>query len=258
MELSDRTVQAIVTAAVGIAGVLLLRWVLRRAFARYERALDAREPEGAMRRKTTFSFLQRAIVAIAAAIVAWNILSIFPATQQVGRALLASSAVLAVFAGLALSTPLGNFGSGVLLALTQPIRLGDRVTIGESTGFVEAIHLIYTTLATDDDRRIFIPNTQLTSSVIVNRSAKDPRRAVTATLPVRLGAPLDEARAILLHAASAATPFAETRVTVSDVGNSTCSLTIYALTPPGTDVGQTASEFRERGLSALDAAGFLP
>ena len=121
---------------------------------------------------------------IVALIGTWSVLSIYPTTSEVARALLASSAVLAIFAGLALNTPLSNLGSGVLVAFTQPLRLGDRVTVGEQTGFVEEIELIYTTLVTDDERRIFIPNSQLTSTTIVNRTIRDPRRTVTASLPV--------------------------------------------------------------------------
>ena len=65
--------------------------------------------------------------------------------------------MLAVIAGVALSTPLGNLGSGVLLAFTQPVRLGDRITVGEHTGVVEEISLSYTTLVTDEGRRIYVP-----------------------------------------------------------------------------------------------------
>ena len=74
------------------------------------------------------------IVALVAIIGVWSVLSIFPATQEVARAFLGSSAVLAVIAGLALTTPLGNLGSGVLLAFTQPIKLGDRITVDDHTG----------------------------------------------------------------------------------------------------------------------------
>ena len=49
-----------------------------------------------------------------------------------------------------LSTPLGNLGSGVLLAFTQPVRLGDRITVGEHTGAVKEITLSYTTRLTMD------------------------------------------------------------------------------------------------------------
>ena len=129
----------------------------------------------------------RVVVALTALIGVWSVLSIFPATEEVARAFLASSAVLALIAGLALSTPLGNLGSGVLLAFTQPIRLGDRITVAEHTGTVDEISLSYTALATDEGRRIFVPNTTMVSTTLVNRSSTIPT-ARHGAAPVRLGA----------------------------------------------------------------------
>ena len=108
----------------------------------------------------------------------WSVLSIFPSTTEVARAFLASGAVLALVAGLALTTPLGNLGSGVLLAFTQPVRLGDRITVDEHTGIVEEISLSYTALATDQGRRIFVPNSTMVSTTLVNNSVDDPRQLV--------------------------------------------------------------------------------
>jgi potassium efflux system protein len=88
----------------------------------------------------------------------------------VASAFLASGAVLALVAGVALSTPLGNLGSGVLLAFTQPARLGDRITVGEHTGVVSEITLSYTQLVADDGTHIYVPNQSMVSSALVNRS----------------------------------------------------------------------------------------
>ena len=54
--------------------------------------------------------LARVAVAFTIPIGIWSVFSIFTATQEIARAFLASSAVLAVIAGLALTTPLGNLG----------------------------------------------------------------------------------------------------------------------------------------------------
>ncbi len=258
--MDERTVRTLITAAVWIAVVMAVRWILSRAFDRYERRLAERDPTEAARRRTTFAFLRRLVLAIVALIGTWSVLSIYPTTSEVARALLASSAVLAIFAGLALNTPLSNLGSGVLVAFTQPVRLGDRVTVGEHTGFVEAIELIYTTLVTDDERRIFIPNNQLTSTTVVNRTIRDPRRTVTATLPVRLGASLERARAVVLEAAEAV-PDADRldiRVTIGDIGEHVVWLTVTALAPLDADVAGIGSNIRESALTALAAAELLP
>jgi small conductance mechanosensitive channel len=256
----DRAVRTIVTAAIWIAVVIVLRWVLNRAFAAWERRQAETDPSVVARRRTTFSFLSRVLVALVVVIGIWSVLSIYPQTTQVARALIASSAVLALVAGLALNTPLGNLGSGVLVAFTQPLRLGDRVTIGEQTGFVEQINLIYTALVTDDDRRIFVPNTQLTTTPIINRTIRDPRRTVTASLPVRLGASLEHARAAVLGAAAGgpAGTTLDLRVTIGEVTDKVVWLTATALVPLNADVAGLASDLRERALTALGEAELLP
>ena len=168
--------------------------------------------------------------------------------------------MLALFAGLAFSTPLSNLGSGLLVSFTQPLRLGDRITVGGETGFVEEMALIYTTLVTDDARRIFIPNTQLTTSMIVNRTIKDPRRAITARFPVSIETPIPEAREALLGAIAeprrARTP-RRARVTVGEISDRTVWLEAATYGPLDADVVSLSSELRERGLVALRERGFL-
>ena len=257
--MSGRTAEAIVTAAVGLLIVLGVRFGLGIVFERYERRLATRDPAEAARRRTSLLFLRRVIVALVAAIAVWNVLSIYPETDQIVNALLASSAVLAIFVGLAFNTPLSNLGSGMLVAFAQPLRIGDRVTVGEQTGFVEEMDLLYTTLVTDDARRVFIPNSQLTATMIVNRTIRDPRRVVSASLPVRLGAPIAEARAAAVMALEGVGGIhrGESKVLVGDVTGNAVWLTAMASAPLDADVIQLGSDLREVLLGALGDAGYL-
>jgi small-conductance mechanosensitive channel len=255
---SSRTVEAIITGAIGLAVVISVRWGLGVAFRRYERRLAARDPALAIRRRTMLAFIRRVVVAFVAAIAIWSVLSIYPQTDQIVNALLASSAVIALFAGLAFSTPLSNLGSGMLVAFAQPLRLGDRVTIGEHTGFVEEMDILYTTLVTDEARRVFVPNTQLTSSTIVNRTIRDPRRTVSASFPVRLGAPVDKAREVILRAIGQVDGLrGEARVLVGDVKDGAVWVTATVSAPLDADVIQLGSDLREVVLDALGEAGSL-
>ena len=250
--------KALVAAAIWLGVVIVVRFALRRGFDRYERKLAERDPAVAARRRTTFSFLLRVLIALVVLIGTWNVLSIFPVTQEVARAFLASSAVLALIAGLALTTPLGNLGSGVLLAFTQPVRLGDRITVGEHTGVVTEMSLSYTKLVTDEDRHVFVPNLMMASSVIVNRSVGDPRRILTVQVPVAISAPLAEARRVAEEAAADAGDVDGLSVQVSEVGEKTVWLNVVGYAPPGSNVGAIAGEVRERVLAALGDEGLLP
>jgi small conductance mechanosensitive channel len=170
MDTSSNAVRALVLAGIWFAVVVGVRFALRKAFDRYERRLAERDPMVAARRRTTFSFLLRIVIVVVVLIGVWSVLTVFPVTEELASAFLASSAVLAILAGVALSTPLGNLGSGVLLSFAQPVRLGDRITVGDHTGVVNAITLSYTTLVTDEGPHVFVPNQMMVSSMLVNRS----------------------------------------------------------------------------------------
>lgn len=256
--MSERTIDLFIALGGGIAVVVLVRFALQRAYEQLERRRRSDDPADAARRRTTWLFVQRVIVALISAIAAWNVLSVFEVTQSLGRALLASSAVVAVFAGLAFNTPLSNLGSGLLVAFAQPLRLGDRVTIADHTGFVEEMSLLYTTLVTDDARRIFIPNSQLTGSTIVNRTIRDPRRTVTATFPLPLGVPLDRAREVLELAVREVPGLTGgPRVLVGELSDAGVRLEVTAYGPLDADVLLLASRVREAGVRALLDAGLL-
>jgi small-conductance mechanosensitive channel len=177
MSTSDRLVHALVLAVVWLLAIVALRALLWWGFRRYEARLAERDPNVAARRRTTFAFLVRVALAVAVLIGVWSVLRVFPTTTEVANAFLASSAVLAVVAGVALSNPIGNLGSGVLLAFTQPVRLGDQVTIGEHSGRVQAMTLSYTTLVTPEGDHVFVPNQTMVSTMLVNRSVESERPA---------------------------------------------------------------------------------
>jgi small-conductance mechanosensitive channel len=252
--------RALLTGLVWLIVVIVVRMALSSAFDRYERRLAESDPAVAARRRTTFGFLLRVVMALVVFIGVWSVLSIFPATSQVASAFLGSAAVLAVIAGLALSTPLGNLGSGVLLAFTQPMRLGDRITVQDHTGVVDEISLSYTALTTDEGRRVFVPNTTMVSTILVNRSVDDPRRLVTVDLPVRLGSSLAEARRITMEAAAKVPQGKDLAiyVQIGDISERTAWLHVVAYAPFGADVSQVASEIREQTVSALASAELLP
>ena len=258
--MSDQTVTAIVTAAAGLVLVLVVRWALRHVLRRWLRAVEQRRGVAeAAGMRTRLVLLERLVVAFVVVIVIWQVLSVYPETEKLANAVLASSAVIALFVGLAFSTPLSNLGAGILLAFTQPVRIGDRISVGEATGTVEEITLIHTVLVSDEDRRVYIPNTQMVSSVVVNRSVVDPRRVVTVEVPVG-AASLERAKAVVLDAAQSSRPAEELdlAVRVSKVSESMVWLELSATGSPTTNVTALAGELRERAVTALAREQLLP
>lgn len=259
--MSDRAWDALITAAAGLAILVVIRSALIFAFNRLVARAAARKPADYVARlRTRLMVLRRVIVAFVFVIVVWSVLEIFPATEQFARTLLASGAVIALFVGVAFSVPLGNIGAGVLLSLTQPVRIGDRITIGDVTGVAEEITLIHTVVSTDDGRTAFVPNSQMVTSTVVNRSLDDPRRIVSVRLPIGMAASVDGAREVLLSVVGevGAAHLTDAGVVVADVGEQTIWLTVSGFADPGTNVDRVAPELRERGLEALGRAGLLP
>ena len=112
---------------------------------------------------------------------------------------------------------------------------------------------------TDDEKRVFVPNTQLTNSAIVNRTIRDPRRVVSVDLPVRLGAPIQEARATILGSMDSVEDLhrGRAKVLVGDVSGNVVWLTAIASAPLDANVTQLGSDVREAALGALGEAGYL-
>jgi small-conductance mechanosensitive channel len=135
---------------------------------------------------TRYRVLRRSI---STAIVVVGILSallVIPQVRAVAGGLLASSAVVGIVVGFASQRTLGNFVAGLLIAFTQPVRLGDEVEIEAERGVVEEIGLIYTFVRLDNDDRLVIPNEKLASDTIRNATIRSREKVAQVTVQVPL------------------------------------------------------------------------
>src|SRR3954471_4503779 len=111
-----------------------------------------------------------------------------PSISKLATGILASSAVLGLVVGFAARQTLANGIAGILLAITQPIRIGDLVTLAGETRGVEDVRLTYTYIRLDDGRRLIVPNEKLASSTVQNHTVVDPRVEVEVTIGLPLEA----------------------------------------------------------------------
>ncbi|HWG56415.1 MAG TPA: mechanosensitive ion channel domain-containing protein [Gaiellaceae bacterium] len=177
-----------------VVAVLFVTLVVARVIDR-RMARSRRSPEAV----TRYRVLRRSVTA---AVVTFGVLSallVIPQVRALAGALLASSAVLGLIVGFASQRTLGNFVAGLMIALTQPLRLGDRVSVGGVEGTVEEIGLIYTFIRTPDNARLVIPNEKLASDTITNSTIRSPAKYAQVTVQVPnttdLGRVVDELRA---------------------------------------------------------------
>jgi small conductance mechanosensitive channel len=180
-------------------GTVILAFVLAevvdRALARRGRQVSERVRGGALSpvATTRLQLVRRLIfaliVTIGLALAAWQ----FKSVQRVATGVLASSAVLGLVVGFAARATLANGIAGILLAITQPIRIGDLVTFEDKTGEVEDVRLSYTYIRLDDGHRLIVPNERLAQSSIENHTIGDPRVQVEVSVWLQPGVDLDRA-----------------------------------------------------------------
>jgi len=78
--------------------------------------------------------------------------------------------------GLALQDSLANIAGGFILLFSKPFKVGDYVEVSDVSGTVKHINILQTKLLTIDNKAIYIPNGQVSSTKIINYSAEKTRR----------------------------------------------------------------------------------
>ena len=86
---------------------------------------------------------------------------------------------LSVGIGFGLQYIAADIASGFILLFERPIRIGDRITIGEDEGDVKSINLRTTLVTTNDNIAIIVPNSRLVSQRVINWSYGDPRTRIS-------------------------------------------------------------------------------
>jgi small-conductance mechanosensitive channel len=108
---------------------------------------------------------------------------------------------LGVGIGLGLQSITNNFVSGLIILFERPIKVGDRIDVGDTAGNVRAISLRATTIVNNDNISVIVPNSEFITSRVINWSHSD--RLVRLSLDVGVSYDSDpaEVRDVLLAAA---------------------------------------------------------
>ena len=243
-----------VRAAVAGAVIVVALVVARLADRAISRRLDL-QPEAL----TRYRVARRTVVVTIVALGILSALLVIPAVRAAAGGVLASSAVLGLVVGLAAQRTLANFVAGVLIAFTQPLRIGDQVVVQEEGGTVEEIGLTYTVLRTPDGARVFVPNELLASDTIRNATIASTEHLAQVTVPVPLSADLDAVLAMVVEVATAAPDVVDEKepvATVSELepeGDALVSVEAWSRTATG--AGRVAAFIRREVHKRLREAG---
>ena len=108
---------------------------------------------------------------------------------------------LSVGIGFGLQYIAADIVSGFILLFERPVRVGDRITIGEDEGDVQSINLRTTLVITNDRVAIIVPNSRLVSQRVINWSYGDPRARISIPIGVATTSDVDLVTKTLLLAA---------------------------------------------------------
>ncbi|MBN3041129.1 MAG: mechanosensitive ion channel [Candidatus Omnitrophica bacterium] len=158
--------------------------------------------------------------------------------------------------GLALQGSLANFAAGVMLIIFKPFKTGDFITAAGTMGSVVEIQLFNTVLNHPDNRRIVIPNAQITGGIISNFSDIEKRR-VDLIFGISYEDDIKTAKDALLRVVENDQRILKDPkpvIAVSELGNSSVNLVCRPWVKPG-DYWDVYFDILEKGKIELEKNG---
>ncbi len=165
---------------------MLRRWLVEKALVKTRLEIGARQAVGSI---TRYVFLLVGLLAI---------------LQSAGVNLTALNVIagaVGIGVGFGLQNIANNFISGVIILFERPIKVGDRIVIGEVEGDVTEIGARSTTVLTNDNIAIIVPNSKFITENIVNLKYKDDIVRFKVPVGVAYGSDIRLVEKLLLQAA---------------------------------------------------------
>jgi len=196
----DRGATALANKVFIAALILLIGWVVLLAANltadHYIGRFQIGAPDDFLARKavTQVEVLKRILDALIIVVAIGFALMTFDSVRQLGLSLFASAGVVGIVAGVALRSVLANFFAGLQIALTQPIRIHDIVTIEGEFGHVEELSSSYVVIRLWDLRRLVVPLSYFIEKPFQNWTRSSSRLLGTVFLHMDYTVPIETIR----------------------------------------------------------------
>jgi potassium efflux system protein len=110
-------------------------------------------------------------------------------------------AALSVGLGFGLQEIVANFISGIIILFERPIRVGDIVTVGDTTGVVSRMRIRATTITNWDKQELLVPNKEFITGRLLNWSLSDQLNRIVITVGIAYGSDVAKAMELIAEAA---------------------------------------------------------
>ena len=163
---------------------------------------------------TVYNFISKMIILVIRIAFILSALSMFIKVTSI----LAAFSAVGVAIGLGLQDSVAQFASGVQILLNHPFKTGDYVEVAGMAGYVSEIRFMNTIITTVDNKRIIVPNSDLTKNHITNFSSEEKRR-VDMTFSISYKADISKAKSVIYEVAKSNSLIADDPATVVYVGS---------------------------------------
>jgi small-conductance mechanosensitive channel len=244
-----------------LATIFLIGWtalkVLHIGANLYLRNFRLDAPDNLLARKhlTQVRVLLRVLDTIIVLVTVGFALMTFDTVRQYGISLFASAGVAGVIFGLAAQPVLSNLIAGIQLALTQPIRLEDAVTIQNEYGWVEEITATYVVIRLWDLRRLIVPLNFFIQQPFYNWTRQAAANLGSVLLYLDYSAPIERIRAKAAEFASQTKQPGGKLVNVQVTNASAEAIELRVLVTAATvgDTSNFCAELREKIIGFLQS-----
>jgi small-conductance mechanosensitive channel len=238
----------VVAAVLSVVLALIVATLLDRYIARRGHNLAAAVTRGEVSPvlDTRLRFFRRLIYAGILLLGIALAASQFTGISKLAASILASGALAAAIIGFAARQVLANVVAGIMLAITQPLRVGDWVTFEDNYGVVDDVRLNFTVLRTGSNVRVVIPNERLAAGILRNDTLDSD--AIGLDVSVWLPPEADAGRALEVLGEGAS---------IDEVTHEGVRIKVVGDPVPPPQKGPRQAELRAECLERLREAGLL-
>jgi small conductance mechanosensitive channel len=198
---------------------------------------------------TRYRVVRRSVFALIVFVGVMSALLVIPQVRAIAGGVLASSAVIGIVIGFASQRTIGNLVAGVLIAFSQPLRLGDEVEVQGTRGIVEEIGLTYTWIRTRENERFVVPNERLAAETIRNSTIRSGETRAEARVSVPLqGDVRGMLQSLRMDGVEAY---------LDDLGAERATIVLRRWVPHGQSLEEAASELRLTAAERLGLVGVV-
>jgi small-conductance mechanosensitive channel len=255
----DPETKGILARCLGLATICLIGWIAMTALhigaglylQRFR--IDVEDNLSARKHITQVRVLLRALDTVIVLVTLGFALMTFDAVRQYGVSLFASAGVAGVVFGLAAQPVLSNLIAGVQLAVTQPIRLEDAVTVQNEYGWIEEINATYVVIRLWDLRRLIVPLNHFIQQPFYNWTRQAAATLGRVLLYLDYTTPVDVVRqkAIELVAQSGKDNAKVTSVQVTNTSAQAIEVQILVNSNSAATTGNVCADLREQLIAFL-------